>query len=373
MKFISNALLLLVAFSNFASAQVPELRWGEFGCYSNWDRPSYAIKSKYEFIGRLPDLREFPKLLEAAMDPKMSRSERRRIRSQMRTLSRCDFGGKILYQGDDIEAEHRDATAKWKDWWDWYGSKLPEALTKGGQQYEKAWTQVAPTPYLEIPTYPVLIPESWSSTISFRSGDYGGVTEEVIEFRVTETSVSLRRRYRTGWMGKEPWIHEVWQDFSHSEADHFIASLIYLIDNPWFYSHDDLSITEDGDNQAKIGHILGRPEAWSNYYPGYKWTGILDPDQRVIINHDPWSWDTIDYNLGPKTMFDDGGFGIVFRLVRDIFPDPSLDPDASRWKRAEPPRISNGRLGGADQPTTPPESKSEGSEKPSLESEVSPP
>jgi hypothetical protein len=369
MNLISRSFLLLAAVGNVASAQVQELRWGEFGCYSNWDRYPYAIKSDYEFIGRLPDLREFPKLLDAAVDPKMTPSEREIVRSQMRTLSRCDFGGRIRNQGDDIEAEHRSAVAKWKEWWNRYGSKLPEDLTKRGQRSEKAWIQIAPSPYLEIPAYPILIPESWSSTISFRSGDYGGVTEEVIEFRVSEDVCSLQRRYRTGWMGKGKWTHEVWQDFTPDEAAHFLASLIYLIDNPWFFSRDELSEAKEGENQPKIGHIQGRPEAWTDYYPGYEWTGILDADKRVIINHDPWNWDTIDHDLGSKTSLDGGAFGIVFRLVRDLFPDPSWDPDTSRWKRVESEPNQKGEQGGAGQPATRPESKSEGSDKPQPESE----
>ena len=323
------------------------MRWGEFGCYSNWDRHPYEIRSDYEFIGCLPDLREFPKLLEAALDPGLDKSGRAVLVSQLRTLSRCDFE-RVLDAGDDVDAEYLAAVAKWRDWWNSYGSKLPGALAERGRRYEKAWKQVAPSPYLEVPTYPILVPKSWSSTISFRSGDYGGVTEEVIEFRVSDEACTLRRRYRTGWMGKEAWTHEEWRDFTPDEAGHFLASLIYLIDNPWFYGRDELSEPgegEDSGEQHRIGHILGRPEAWTDYYPGYEWTGILDADQQVIINHDPWNWDTIDHELGPATILDGGAFGIVFRLVRDLFPDPSWDPDSSRWKRMEPEAEGNGEGG----------------------------
>ena len=358
MKLISCTLLFLAVTGNLACAQEQELRWGEFGCYSNWKRYPYEIESNYEFIGRLPDLREFPKLLEAAADPKMKQSEREIISSQLRTLSRCDFH-KSLNADEDVDAEHRSAVAKWKDWWDAYGSKLPGALAEKGQRYEKAWIQVAPTPYLRIPSYPILIPKAWSSTISFRSGDYGGVTEEVIEFHVTEDACSLRRRYRTGWMDPEPaWTHEEWREFSRKEADHFLASLIYLIDNPWFYSRDKISESEDGDARSKIGHIRGRPKAWTDYHPGYEWTGILDADQRVIINHDPWNWDSIDHELGPKTSLDGGAFGIVFRLVRDLFPDPSWDSDSSRWKRVESaPNKKGDQESGSAEPATRPELK----------------
>jgi hypothetical protein len=331
MNCISATLLLIVASGQVVIAQVQELRWGEVGCYSNWDRYPYAIKSEYEFIGRLPDLREFPKVLKAALRSELIQIDRSVLTSQLRTLSRCDFE-RLLNAGDDANAEYHAAVAKWKDWWDAYGSKLPEALAERGQRYEKAWKQVAPTPHSAVPTYPILIPKSWSSTISFRSGDYGGVTEEVIEFRVGEDACSLQRRYRTGWMGKEDWTHEVWQDLTQEEATNFVASLIYLIDNPWFYGDDELSeVSEKGERVME--HIRGRPEAWTDYYPGYEWTGILDSDQRVIINHDPWNWHTIDHKLSPKTSLDGGAFGLVFRVVRDLFPDPSWIPSKSRWKK----------------------------------------
>ncbi len=214
---------------------------------------------------------------------------------------------------------------------------MPTALEEKGRRYKNAWRQIAPTPYLDCPAYPVLVPTVWSSTISFRSGDYGGVTEEVIEFHVAESSTSLKRRYRSGWPGRAPWTHEEWQGFSSEEAVHFLACLIYSIDNPWFYASDQLAQTNDRDKRVRITHLRGRPEAWTNYQARCKWTGILDGDGRVIINHDPWHWNSFDHEMGPKTKLDEGSFGVVFRLVRDLFPDPSWSPEDSRWKRIEPP------------------------------------
>lgn len=332
MKLISNAVLLIAAVGNLAHAQKHELRWGEFGYYSNWDRYPYTIESQYQYIDRLPDFREFPKLLEAALDPKLDQSDRAIVVSQMRTLSRCDFK-KAINRNDDVEAIYRAAVAKWKEWWSTYGSKLEKSLEEEGHRFEEAWKQVAPSPYLECPNYPIWIPQSWSSTISFRSGDYQGVTEEIIEFRVADGDCSLRRRYRTGQMGERDWTNEEWQRFSQEDANHFLASLIYLIDNPWFYARDELA--EKEPEGGGIGHIRGRPRAWINYYPGYEWTGIIAADQQVIINHDPKHWDTIDHELGSKTSLD-GGVGIVFRLIRDLFPDPSWIPSKSRWKRVDP-------------------------------------
>ncbi len=107
------ALIALAVLGVDARAQKVELRWGEFGCYSIWNRYPYAIKSEFEFVGRLPDLREFPKLLTAALEPKMNNSDRALIFSQMRALSRCEFDKLLLDEGDDFEAEHRKAVSRW--------------------------------------------------------------------------------------------------------------------------------------------------------------------------------------------------------------------------------------------------------------------
>lgn len=349
MKSLAVTFLLICLFSLHASAQKPELRWGEFGCYSNWDRYPYSIDSQYEFIGRLPDLRQFPKLLEAALDPKMDRTDRAIILSQMRTLSRCDFEKTVSNEGHDAEAKYRAAVAKWGDWWRDYGSGLSQSLPLNGSRYKEAWSEVAPSPYSECPDYPISIPESWSSTISFRSGDYGFVTEEVIEFRVSEKDCELLRRYRTGWIGKSNWTYEAWAGFSREEAANFLAVLIYAIDNPWFYGDDKFSAPSSNE-ERKIDHIRGRPEAWSTYYHGYEWSGILDADQRVIINHDPWNWNTTDKGLGPKRMLDGGVFGVVFRVVRDLFPDPSWEPSGSRWEKIDTLE-QNGESSKAEAPT----------------------
>ena len=116
-----------------------------------------------------------------------------------------------------------------------------------------------------------------------------------------------------------------------------LAVLIYAIDNPWFFGDDKLCEVSEKPDGTKRESIRGRPEAWTAYYPRYEWTGILDAEKRVLINHDPWSGDTIDFQMGGKTDLDEGPFGIVFRIIRDLFPDPSWNPDLSRWKRGGPP------------------------------------
>jgi len=333
MKLLATALLIGLPWCD-AHAQKPELRWGEFGYYSNWDRYSYAIKSSYEFIGKLPDLRDFPRLLEMSLAP-THQNDRAVIISQMRALSRCDFEKRSLDQGDDPEAEYRTAVTKWKDWWNTYGSKLAESLSNDGRRYENAWKAVAPAG-LECPEYPLSIPAAWSSTLSFHSGDYQSRVEEIIDFQISVDRCELRRRYRTGWLEQSKWIHETWEGFSRDEADHFLAALLYAIDNPWFFSADKL---ENIGSNGKIieGSIRGRPKPWSTYYPSCQWTGILDQEGHVIINCDPWCWHSVDPNLGKETRLDGGAFGVVFRVVRNFFPDPSWIPSKSHWKKVDPP------------------------------------
>lgn len=335
-KLAITLLVCLLGEGATAQEQETELRWGEFGFYSNWRRYGWKIDSAYPFLGALPDLREFPKLLDWARTPEMSRADREVILSQMKALSRCDFERPRISANDDKEAAYLESVAKWAEWWSRYGSALAETLPDAGRRHETAWSTIAPTPYLECPDYPISIPRTWSTTLHFQSGDYGGFTEEDIELRIDGDSCELRRRYRTGWAGKGEWTHELWRDLARDEADLFFCSLIYSIDNPWFFGRDQISESDKPGEDNTIKGIHGRPEAWTNYYPSVKWSGILDEDGFVILNHDPWRWHSLDHKMGGETSLDEP-IGVVFRLVRDLFPDPSWDPDSSRWAKTNPP------------------------------------
>jgi hypothetical protein len=81
-------------------------------------------------------------------------------------------------------------------------------------------------------------------------------------------------------------------------------------------------------------HIKGRPDEWSNYYPGVEWTGILDSEGRILINDDVWSWHTIDVKDRRMPMLD-YPIGVVFRVFRDQFSDPTWNKARSRWKSIE--------------------------------------
>jgi len=151
---------------------------------------------------------------------------------------------------------------------------------------------------------------------------------------------SLRRRFRRST--NAPWETEEWADLTIKESQSFLAALIYAIDNPWLYINDSIA-----DNDTGYGHIKGRPEGWTAYYPSVEWTGIMDTKGRVILNDDSRRWHTSDHEKNPKTLFTGiNRIGVVFRVIRDQFPDPTWNKDRSRWKatklNAEPNASVNG-------------------------------
>jgi hypothetical protein len=311
------------------------LRWGENGSLSRWDQ-YYADRTNtvYPYCNQLPALEQFPKLLEYL---KLTSYEREIVVSQLRTLSRCDF---VDFMKQDYDA----AYLKWRAWWDYYGSKLAESLKKEGRTYPEAWNAIAQSSGLKCPAYPLALPTSWSFQLSFRSGDYGGVVEEEISMSVSPTTATLKRRYHrptdasgSNWFHPQ-WITEKWEGLTVEESQSFLASVIYAIDNPWVYSDDEIQID---------GHIKGRPKQWTDYYPSVKWTGILDSEGRVLINDDVWDYHTTDSSglMTGKYKFPglDGDIGVIFRVVRDQFPDPIWDKKRSRWITLPSPQPVAGR------------------------------
>ena len=57
-------------------------------------------------------------------------------------------------------------------------------------------------------------------------------------------------------------------------------------------------------------------------------------DPVFLINDDVWNWHTTDFKAHPKTSFD-YLIGVVFRVVRDEFPDPTWNKAKSRWMKVE--------------------------------------
>ncbi|WP_145384889.1 hypothetical protein [Stieleria neptunia] len=309
--------------------------WGESGSYTKWMRYSYEIDSNYKYVKTLPTLERFPELLKLAIDPRFKgkpgvAGDRVIIVSQLRTISRCKFD-QLLYADSDVEGEHRSAIAKWKQWWDVYGKRYAEEYRKEGKRYPDAWKKIPGAKNLPCPSYPLLLPDSWSTKLKFRSGDYGGIVVEEIELHASPQACKLKRRYRIGhgWPGGTDWINEEWNDLTYAETQEFLATLTYAVDNPWLFLGDQFA-NVDTDSRLRIGSVRGRPNKWSNYYPGVEWSGILDRKGNVIMNDDPWSWHTNDFDGFGKTMFDDT-IGIAFRVFRDAFPDPTYRPKESRW------------------------------------------
>jgi hypothetical protein len=164
--------------------------------------------------------------------------------------------------------------------------------------------------------------------LKFRSGDYGGVTEEIISFSVSKSVSRLKRKYIHGWPGRSEWKYEEWKDITFHEAQEFLAMLIYSIDNPWLHANE--TFVSDSKDKRINGSVRGRPTEWSNYYPRVEWSGILDASNNVIINDDVWSWHTNDYDRSEKTMFHEP-IGVAYRVVLSAFPDPTVSASDSRW------------------------------------------
>lgn len=307
------AFLLAAASCSLAETnKVPViLHWGEHETLSKWHRYSYPIDSKYAFGNRLPTLEEFPKLLEL---PDPSSTDQQILNSQLRTLSRCNF-----LPWTETQQDRTNAMAKWRAWWTYHGAQQVELLKKEGRSYPEAWKAIAGSSGLPCPAYPLALPAAWSFELSFRSGDYGIMVEEHISMQVTNETASLQRRFRRSTNAS--WEAEEWTGLTVAESQSFLASLIYAIDHPWLYVNDNIAERPAGN---LIGHIKGRPKEWSDYYPSVKWTGIRDSKGRVIIYDDAQRWHTSDHEKNPKTSFSGiNNMGVVFRVIRDQFPDPT--------------------------------------------------
>lgn len=299
-----------------------KLTWGEFGFYSKWERLPYEVDTEYPYTDALPGLERFGELLELAEADKVNeRTGREILLSQLATLSRCQFD---IYPANKAESPHYENTIiKYREWWERYGKGLARDLLKKGKRYPAEWRTLMLSPSLECPNYPLLLPEEWSMTVSFRSGDYGGIVTEDMSFKVSPEKCSLVRVFTTHTGA--PKQREEWKGFTYAEAQGFLAALIYLIDNPW--------LVEEGESVVEIkgqpSHVMGRPEEWSVYYPSVDWTGVLDKEGKVIIDGAVDHWDTVNHEAAPLTSYQ--GLGIPFDLANKRFPTKDYDPERARW------------------------------------------
>jgi hypothetical protein len=244
--------------------------------------------------------------------------------SQLQTLSRCNFF-------DWMKPDHGGALQKWQNWWSYYGSRYSERLKREGHTYLEAWQAIAPRG-LPCPDYPLLLPEAWSFQLTFGSGDYGSIVKEEVTMSVNPNAATLRRRYQS--YSGAPWVSEEWKGLTIAESQSFLASLLYAIDNPWIYVNDSLAVEPRASfNFAGMGSVKGRPKRWSTYYPSVQWSGILDAEGRVLVNDDPYDWHSEDREA-ERTL--DYPVGVAFRVIRDVFPDPTWKPLQSRWEASEP-------------------------------------
>ena len=322
-------LILAISFltSGFSFGDSPSKhKWGEFGFYSKWDRLSYEVDTEYPHTGALPGLDQFEELLTLAEADKVNdRTGREMLLSQLATLSRCEFD---IYPADRSKSPHyEDTVLKYREWWNRYGKGLVSDLLKNGKRYPDAWRSLMMSPSLECPSYPLLLPESWSMKVKFRSGDYGGVVTEELIFKVSPEMCSLVRVFSTHTNAAAE--REEWKDFGYAEAQSYLAALIYLIDNPW--------LVEEGESVFKVegrpDHVVGRPKEWTLYYPSIEWTGVLDAEKKVILDDKGGHWHTVNHEAAPITSYQ--GLGIPFDLAIQRFPTKEYDPDKARWVALE--------------------------------------
>ena len=334
---MARTLLLLLLCAHVANhCYSQDFRWGEDGAYSKWERYPYETGITYEFLKTSPTISQFPRVIELACRPDQRPQvldDREIAVSQLRTISRCNFE-KILNADSDVETEHKLAIDKWQKWWNIYGKQYADDYRKRGRKYPDAWAKIPGTKNIPCPDYPILLPETWSTQINFRSGDYGGVTQEQISMLVSPKKTTLTRKYTHGWPGQSKWTHETWDKFTHEEAQMFLATLIYSIDNPWIRRNESVLAAKQEERMS--GTFKNRPNTWSNYYPGVDWSGILDENQNVIINDDVWNWDTIDFEKHGETM-NEQTIGVTYRVVLDQFPDQQPRGRECRWVEIDAP------------------------------------
>ncbi len=335
--------------------------WGIDGLESKWRHKSeyYNPPTNYKYYGQTPRLENFPKYLaEAAQRPPLilDLGKREYAVEHLKALSRCDFYHSREGTGYPID--------QWEQWWHRYGKPSLAEYEEKGRRYPEVWKRMPATEGKPCPDYKILVPEVWSAEIKFRAGGIAAIREE-ISFDIDQSECRLRRRYRRQILD-ESWTREEWNDLTREEANDFYAMLIYAIDHPWLYKDDPWMVTYYETIEGKEygrSHVRGRGEQWTTLYSGTSWSGIRNAKGHVIINEDPSSWhsDNPRYNflgspesVGKKGSVVDGPWlegysGVVFRVVRDCFPDPAWKPNESRWVNVDLPKIYDQSASAAQQ------------------------
>lgn len=305
---------------------------GVSGAIHKWNRSVTGyIHAPYPFAKKLPSQDKIPEIVQyldqhAVKHPKSVGVQQ--ALAQLHSLTR------VAFFTDEMKNTY-DAAA-WRNWWKEVGADFHSRLERDGSPAPEAWRPLAGyAPTLTCPTYKILIPDEWRFEVTFRTGDYFGKVDEVITMERKKNSASLKRRYRTHTSGE--YHYEVYTNsiggedgtFTPDDADHFLKTLVYAVDNPWLVK------TEIAPH---LNTVDGR--SWRHYCSSTEWTGVLLPDGKVWMNDDPWYWhgDKPGQRLDPQ-------FATVYPMLchryRDRSPGWRPDPDAApaNPKNVDPPKI----------------------------------
>ena len=254
----------------------------------------YGIRTTYKFYGKNPTYADVPFLIEHVA--KMADQDEVAY-DQLMALTRMQFGIPRFLKED----ERKEASEKWRKWWKEVGQHRPALRAERGVRDRTAWDLVRRGRDLPMPPEPIVLPKSYTLTVTYSSGDYDGVINEALVIRRQGKAASLVRRFSTHRRG--PVREERCEPFKGEESDQLVQALGYLIDRPWLLN-DEAAIekrfsaaekAQEGKEEKsaptfeRLGEkIVGR-ESYHVYYPNVS-IELRDEQGKVWWNADPIDW-----------------------------------------------------------------------------------
>lgn len=299
------------------SVEIP--RQGEYGGSTKWYRYPYEIESDYPYLKNLPPPEKIPELIELIAKAESTGKQAAGAevaKTQLSCLARVAFFKDAMETKSDVDS--------WRKWWREVGADYFRRLEKEGIRNENAWHSLVGFSKIPCPEYKILLPKEWRFEVSFRTGDYMGVVNEVITMERSKDKAVLKRRFSPAT--DKPFQYEVWNGgfggkFSPKDADDFLCELIYAIDHPWFVKRFV---------SPRRNFVEGR--SWRHYYSHTDWTGVVLPDGRVWVNDDPWNWKESKGGVGSMDIQFKTVYPLLCRRYRDRAIGWVPDPDAPKDK-----------------------------------------
>lgn len=300
--------------------------------FLRWKWPEYAVDSTYPFLDHMPAYQDVPLLMEVI---RKKGDGHKMAQDQLTALTRVQFGDSFL-QSDE---ERIVASQKWNAWWEDVGKHRPEQQKEHGVRDAAAWDLVQKGRKLPMPDEPMLIPSQYVLKVTYRSGDYMGVTQETLTLKRNHEGAELIRSYST--LKDGPVTEERWTPFTIGEADKLVRALGYLIDRPWLLN-DEAQIeklyweSEKKSEGESLGawcakKVKGRESYHSPYYPDVEYE-LRDGERRLWWNADPVRW----YGANPErfNMANQPVSSTVFPFLAAHYPESARHDPAGKagWK-----------------------------------------